>query len=164
MIGKKMEKALNEQINKEIYSAYLYLSMSAYAAAQSLPGFSTWFKVQYGEELEHAGKIFDYINEQGNRVALAAIDKPPAEFKSPKALFEESYKHEQFVTKSIHSLADLAIVEKDHATLNFLQWFIKEQVEEEAAAKEILDKLEMAGDAKHALLMIDGRLGQRKGD
>jgi ferritin len=162
MIGKKMEKALNEQINKEIYSAYLYLSMSAYSARIGLSGFSNWFKVQYKEELEHAEKLFDYIHEHGNEVKLAAIEQPPADFKSPVALFEQSLKHEQFVTRSIHSLVDLAIAEKDHATNGFLQWFVKEQVEEEANATEILTKLQMVGDKNQGLLMVDAKLAARK--
>lgn len=162
MIGKKMEKAINEQINKEIYSAYLYLSMSAYSANIGLPGFSHWFKMQYKEELAHAEKFFGYLLEQGNAVKLEAIAQPPAEFKSPTALFEQSLKHEQFVTKSIYSLVDLAIAEKDHASNQFLQWYVAEQVEEEAHASEILTKLQMVGDKNQGLLMLDAQLAGRK--
>ena len=162
MIGKKMEKAINEQINKELYSAYLYLAMSAYSAEIGLTGFSNWFKLQYKEELAHADKFFDYLLGHGNSAKLSGIEQPPSNFKSPLALFEQTLKHEQFVTKSIHSLVDLAIAEKDHASNQFLQWYVSEQVEEEAHATEILTKLRMVGDKNQGLLMIDAQLGGRK--
>ena len=129
MIGRKMEKAINGQINKELYSAYLYLAMSAYSQGLGLKGFANWFRVQYGEELGHALKFVDYLHEHGNEVVLEAIEKPPAAFKSPASLFEQALKHEQFVTRSIHGLVDLAAKERDHATQSFLKWYVDEQVE-----------------------------------
>jgi ferritin len=164
MISAKMSKAINEQINKELYSAYLYLAMSAQAAAMGLKGFASWFKIQAGEETGHAMKFFGYVLEQGARVKLAAIEQPPAEFKSAKTMFDETLKHEQFVTRSIHGLVDLAIAEKDHATNSLLKWFVDEQVEEEANAQEIMDLLKLAGDAGNALLFLDSKLGARKGE
>jgi ferritin len=162
MISKKMEKAINEQINREMYSAYLYLAMAAYAEQTGLKGFANWFRVQNEEETEHAMKFFDYIHEQGGRVELGAIEKPPAEFKSPQALFDQSLKHEQFITKSIGELVDLAVKENDHATRNMLQWYVKEQVEEEANAQEIVTKLKMIGPSGSGLLYLDGKLAKRK--
>ena len=163
MISSKMAKAINEQINKELYSAYLYLAMSAQAAEMGMKGFASWFKVQAGEEAGHAMKFFGYVAEQGARVKLAAIEQPPAEFKTAAAMFQETLKHEKFVTQSIHALVDLAIAEKDHATNSFLKWFVDEQVEEEANAQEIVDLLKLAGDAGNALLFLDAKLGGRKG-
>jgi ferritin len=162
MISRKMEKAINEQINRELYSAYLYLAMSAYAENIGLRGFANWFRVQNTEETGHAMKFFDYIHEQSGRVELGAIDKPPVEFKSPQALFDQSLKHEQFITKSIGELVDLAIKENDHATNNFLQWYVKEQVEEEANAQEIVTKLKMIGASGSGLLYLDAKLAKRK--
>ena len=162
MISRKIEKAINEQINRELYSSYLYLSMSAYAEHAGLKGFANWFRVQYEEEVKHALKFFDYVNEQGGRVELAAIDEPPAEFKSPPALFDQSLKHEQYITKSIGELVDLAIKEGDHATNEFLQWYVKEQVEEEANALELVTKLKMIGPSGSGLLYLDGKLAKRK--
>lgn len=164
MISKKMEKALNQQINKEIYSAYLYLAMAAHSETIGLRGFANWFRIQFNEELAHAMKFFHYVNEQGSAVELDAIEKPQAKFKSPVALFEETLKHEQFVTKSIHGLVDLAIAEKDHATNSFLKWFVDEQVEEEANAQEILGLLKMAGGQPPGLMYIDRQLAARKAD
>ncbi|MBU1695232.1 MAG: ferritin [Verrucomicrobia bacterium] len=163
MISAKMSKAINEQINKELYSAYLYLAMSAQAEEMGLKGFAGWFKIQAGEETGHAMKFFGYVIEQGARVKLAAIEQPPAEFKSAAAMFQETLKHEKTVTASIHALADLAVAEKDHATNSFLKWFVDEQVEEEANAQEIVDLLKLAGDAGNALLFLDAKLGARKG-
>ncbi len=162
MIGKKMEKALNEQINKELYSAYLYLAMSAWAEEAGLAGFANWFRVQFGEETEHAMKFYHYLTEQGARVVLGAIEKPPADFKSPMAAFEQTLEHEQFVTASINGLMDLAIKESDHATASMLRWFVDEQVEEEANAQEIINQLKLAGPGGGALLQIDRGLGKRK--
>ena len=164
MISGKMAKAINEQINKELYPSYLYLAMSAQAEAMGLKGFASWFKVQAAEENGHAMKFFGYLGEQGARVKLAAIDQPPVEFKSAKAMFEETLQHEKSVTASIHALADLALAEKDHATGSFLRWFVDEQVEEEANAQEIVDWLKLAGDAGNALLFLDSKLGARKAD
>jgi ferritin len=162
MISKKMEKALNEQINKEFYSAYLYLAMAAQCENLGLKGFGNWFKVQYTEELTHALKFFDYVSEQGGRVELASIKQPPVDFKSPLAMFEQSHKHEQYVTQSIHGLVDLAIKEGDHATHSMLTWFVDEQVEEEANALEIVTKLKMIGPSGSGVLYLDGKLAKRK--
>ena len=162
MISSKMAKAINDQINRELYSAYLYLSMSAYFEDLSLKGFAGWFRVQYQEEVTHAMKFFDYLCEQGARMELQAIDKPPANFKSPLAVFEQSLKHEQFVTKNIYALVDLAIKEGDHATNSFLNWYVDEQVEEEANASEIVARIKLAGASQGALLYIDKELGKRK--
>jgi ferritin len=162
MIGKKMEKAINEQINKEFYSAYLYLAMAAQCENLGLKGFGNWFRVQYTEELTHALKFFEYVNEQGGRVELAAIEQPPVEFKSPLAMFEQSYKHEQYVTQSIHGRVDLAVKEGDHATRSMLNWFVDEQVEEEANAHEIVTKMKMIGPSGSGILYLDGKLAKRK--
>ena len=161
MISKKMEKALNGQINKELYSAYLYLSMGAYAADVGMAGVANWMKIQYQEETAHAMKFLHYMEEQGGRVQLAAIEQPPVEFDSVRALFDQTLEHEQFVTKCINELVDLAISEKDHATNSFLQWFVNEQVEEESSVKELLDKFKLIGDQGHGLLMIDSQLAGR---
>ena len=160
-ISKKIEDALNEQINKELYSAYLYLSMAAYSESIGLKGFSTWLKAQAAEEEEHAMKIFNYVNERGGRVILKAIDAPPTEWDSPLALFEHVYEHETKVTEMIYNLVKLAKEEKDYSTETFLQWFIDEQVEEEASADEIVQQLKLVGDKGHALLMIDRALAER---
>lgn len=161
MIGKKIEKALNAQINKELYSAYLYLAMSADACALGLKGTSGWFHVQYQEETAHAEKIYKYLLEQGATVELGAIEKPKTGFKSLLSLFEATLKHERFITQSIHELMDLAVSEKDYATQILLQWYVKEQVEEEANDNDILTTLKMAGSSTGTLLMIDKQLGKR---
>jgi len=162
MISKKMEAALNEQINKELYSAYLYLAMSAAAAEQGLMGVANWFRVQFHEEQVHALKIFDYVVEQGGCIELAAIKQPETEFKSPVKMFEAGLKHEKFVTASINGLVDLANKHNDHATAGFLQWFVKEQIEEEANAVDILNKIKLGGESGAALLFLDGKLSERK--
>ncbi|CAB3287463.1 putative bacterial non-heme ferritin-like protein [Methanocaldococcus lauensis] len=161
MIKENILNALNKQINKEFYSAYLYLSMSAYAESLGLKGFAQWFKVQSQEELDHAMKIYSYVIERGGRVKLYAIEKPKNDWMSIIEVFEDGYKHEQLMTESINNLMDLAVSEKDYATVNFLQWFVNEQVEEEASFSEILDKLKLIGDDKRGLFMLDKDLGQR---
>ncbi len=161
MLNEKMVDALNKQLNKEIYSAYLYLSMSAHSTFIGLKGFANWFMVQYQEEMVHAMKIYDYINDQGGRVKLIAIAQPPIEFRSPLDMFEKTLEHEKFVTKSINDLVDLAIEEKDHATNIFLQWFVTEQIEEEANDNEIIAKLKLAGKEGSGLFMIDKELATR---
>jgi ferritin len=161
MISKKMEKALNEQVNAELYSAYLYLSMEAYFESENLPGFAKWMRAQTQEEVMHAMKIYDFVNERGGRVILGAIEKPPAVWKSPLAAFEATYKHERKVTGLINKLVDLAIREKDHAANTFLQWFVKEQVEEENSVDTVLQELKRAKGAAGAMFMIDRELGQR---
>jgi len=161
MLSAKMLAALNEQLNKEIYSAYLYLSMSAYSTHIGLKGFANWFMVQYQEEMMHAMKFYNYINDQGGRVKLMAIDAPPTEFESPLDMFEKTLKHEQFVTKRINDLVDLSIKEKDHVTSIFLQWYVTEQIEEEANDNDIIAKLKLVGKKGDALLMLDKELAAR---
>jgi ferritin len=162
MVKEKMVEALNEQINAELYSAYLYLSMSAYFEDVNLTGFSNWMRVQSQEELNHAMKIYDFVVELGERVELFTVQKPPKEWESPLAAFEAAYKHEQHVTGLINNLVDMAIADKDHATNNMLQWFVAEQVEEEASANEIVQKLRLVGEEGRGLLILDRELAQRK--
>jgi ferritin len=161
MLSKKMEKALNVQINREMYSAYLYMSMSAHSNSIGLPGFSNWFMVQYKEEMEHAMKIYDYVNSQGGKIKLMAIDEPISDFKDPMDMFKKTLKHEQFITKCINELVELSINEKDHATQIFLQWFVTEQIEEEGNDNDIISKLELAGSKGNGLFMIDKELSTR---
>ncbi|MBN2178665.1 MAG: ferritin [Deltaproteobacteria bacterium] len=161
MLSKKMLNALNKQINKEMYSAYLYMSMSAHSQYQGLKGFANWFMVQYQEEMGHAMKIYDYINDQGERLTLKAISEPPAEFESPLDMFEKTLSHEKTVTKSINDLVGLAISEKDYATQIFLQWFVTEQIEEEGNDNDIISRLRLIGDNGNGLLMLDRELGAR---
>ena len=161
MLSKTMLNALNEQINKEMYSAYLYLSMSAYSQSAGLKGFANWFMVQYQEEMGHAMKIYDYVNDQGEKVVLKAIEKPPAEFESPLDMFEKTLTHEQFVTKSINDLVGLAKSEKDYATEIFLQWFVTEQIEEEGNDNDIISRLRLIGGDGNGILMLDRELGSR---
>lgn len=161
MLSEKMQEALNGQINAELYSAYLYLSMSAYFASVNLPGFANWMRVQAQEEMLHAAKFYDYVNERGGRVILKEIAGPPTEFDSPPAVFEATLSHEQKVTGLINELVNTAIEEKDHAAQVFLQWFVSEQVEEESTADGILQKLKLIGDDKSGLFMMDGELGRR---
>jgi ferritin len=161
MLSKKMEKALSEQINAELYSSYLYLSMAGWFQTQNLPGFGAWMRVQTKEEYGHAMKFFDFINERRGKVALKAIEEPAKEWKSPLAAFEAAFEHEQYVTGRINDLVNLAAEEKDHAAHNFLQWFVKEQVEEESSVDGVVQKLKMAEKAPGALLMLDQAMGQR---
>ncbi len=161
MLSEKMTDALNNQLNKEIYSAYLYMSMSAYSSYSGLKGFANWFMVQYQEEMVHAMKIYDYIDNQGQQVKLVAINQPPTEFESPLDMFEKTLKHEQFVTKSINDLVDIAISEKDHATNIFLQWFVTEQIEEEGNDNDIISRLRIVGEDGNGLLMVDKELSAR---
>jgi len=145
MIKEKIQDALNKQINAELYSSYLYLSMSAYFESINLKGCANWMRVQTQEELVHAMKFYDYLIERGGKVILSSIESPPTEWPSPLAIFEQAYQHEQKVTGLINGLVDLAIAEKDHATNNFLQWFVSEQVEEEASADEVAQKIKLMG-------------------
>jgi len=161
MLSKKMEEALNKQLNNELYSAYLYLSMSSYSTYIGLKGFANWFMVQYQEEMAHALKFYKYILDQGSQVKLMAIAQPMTEFKSPLDMFEKTLQHEKFVTKSINDLVDLAISEKDHATNIFLQWYVTEQIEEESNDHEIISKLKLVGEEGPALLMLDKELATR---
>ncbi len=161
MVSKKMEKALNKQITAEMYSAYLYAAMGAHFDSQNLDGFAKWMQAQAKEEMVHAMKFYHYIVETGGRVIFDAIDKPPADFGKPVKVFEEVLKHERKVTKLINDLVALARDEKDYATENFLQWFVAEQVEEEATADGILQKLKMIGEHPHGVFMMNGKLGER---
>jgi ferritin len=157
-----MLSAINEQINKEIFSAYLYYSMAAYFDSLNLEGFANWMKVQAKEELTHAQKLYDYIYDKGGVVELDSIDKPKKEWESPLEAFKDAYEHELSVTQSIDKLVDLAKELNDHATQNFLQWFVNEQIEEEANTKKIVDTLQMIGESKTALFMFNGQLGSRQ--
>lgn len=161
MISKKLQDAINAQINKELYSEYLYISMQAWFANQNLDGLANWMDAQGKEERFHAMKFFNYVIERGGKVELQAIEQPAVDFGSPLKAFAASLKHEQFVTSSINDLMDLAIKEKDHASRGMLQWFVDEQVEEEASVEKIVHRLKMIGDNPHALYMLDSELGQR---
>jgi ferritin len=161
MIGAKMQEAMSDQIVAELYSSYLYLSMAAYFEEADLPGFASWMKVQAQEETTHAMKFFDFVHERGGEINLGAIDAPPKNWASPLAAFKAAYEHECKVTGMIADLVHLAREEKDIASEIFLQWFVTEQVEEEASADTIVKQLKMIGDAKHRLFMIDRELGQR---
>jgi len=161
MLTSKTRDALNEQINAELFSSYLYLSMSAYFDSQNLGGMSNWMQVQAQEELAHAMKFFAFVNDRDGRVLLKQIETPKTEWESPLDAFEDALAHEQKVTGLINNLVDLSLEEKDHATNTFLQWFVTEQVEEEATAKTIVDKLKLIGNNPGALYMLDGQLGQR---
>ncbi len=161
MIDKDVEEELNKQINEEMYSAYLYLSMSAYFENIGLKGFANWMYVQYQEEMGHAMKFYRYVQERGGKVRLYAIKEPPHEWKSPLDAFEQTLKHEKHITECINNLVDLAEKKKDRATFNLLQWYIDEQVEEEANDEEIIAQLKLIGDNGQGLLMLDRELGQR---
>ena len=161
MLNEKIQKALNEQLNLELSSSYEYLAMSAFFESLNFSGFASWMRVQSNEENGHANKIYDYILMAGGKVELAQINKPSLQYKTPKDAFEATYKHEQKVTSSIHNLVGLAIDLKDYATNNFLQWFVNEQVEEEANASRILERIKMIEDSKGGLLYLDKELGKR---
>ena len=161
MLKEKMLKALNGQINAEMYSSYLYLAMESYFQSVSLTGFANWMRGQVQEELFHAMKFYDYVCERGGQVTLDAISKPESEWKSPLDAFAHILRHEQLVTGLINDLMDLAISEKDHASQNFLQWFVAEQVEEEATAGEIVDKLQLIKQDTSGLFLLDAELGKR---
>ena len=164
MITQKMITLVNEQIKAEYDSAYLYLSMSAYFQESNLKGMAHWMKKQAKEEMEHAMKFVDFIAERGGRVVYKAIETPQSEWNSPLEIFRGAYEHEQYVTKRINDLMEIALSEKDFASQVFLQWFITEQVEEEANADEIVKKLEMIGEGRHGIYMLDRELGQREAD
>ena len=153
--------ALNEQINKEFYSAYLYLSMAAYADSMGLSGFASWLEKQAKEELEHGMKIYKYLQDRNARVALDAVEKPKAEWSSIVEVFEDALEHEFKVTESINKLMDLAVQKKEYATISFLQWFIDEQVEEEKSFKEILDILKSADNLQRVVSQLDRELAKR---
>ena len=161
MLSQKMQEALNNHINAEYYSSYMYLAMSAYCEKINLKGFANWFRVQSAEEMIHVTKFFDYVLDRRGEVTLKPIQGPPTSWDSAQAVFEAALKHEQHVTTLIYGLADLAIAEKDHATHNLLEWFLEEQVEEEAAADQILQDIKLAGAAQTGLYLIDRDLSSR---
>lgn len=161
MLKESIAKALNQQINAELYSAYLYQSMAAYFEDKSLVGFANWMDLQAEEEMAHARKIYDFVNERGGRVILEGIEKPKSSWESQLDVFKESLAHEEKITAMINDLVSLAAAEKDYATHSFLQWFVDEQVEEEDTVGEIVDKLELIGDSTQGLFMMDDKLAAR---
>lgn len=161
MISKTIQDAINEQIKNEFYSAYLYLSMSAYFESINMPGSAKWMRTQFGEEQTHALKMFDFINDRGGRVALKAIDQPAPDFASPVAVWEMVLEHEKKVTGLINKLYEQAVKENDYATQTFLAWFITEQVEEEKNATQMLERFKQAGSNAASLLLFDGHFTQR---
>jgi len=161
MINKKVEQAINEQINREFYSAYLYLAMAEDFETLNYKGSAHWMLKQYKEELSHAEKFIEYLNETGGRVELKAIEKPKTKWNSLLNAFEEAYKHEVFISENIHKLMHLAVQEKDFPTQNMLQWFVKEQVEEEEQTLYIANLLKMVKDQVPGLIQIDNMLGKR---
>ena len=162
MKSKKVQAALNKQINEELYSAYAYLSMASEADRLGLPGFVNWFKMQYQEELAHADRFFNYILERDGRVELDSIAKPDIGGESALSLFEKALAHEQHITDCIFKLKDLARAESDHATDVFLEWFVNEQVEEEANARGVIDQLKMIDGNPNGLFMVDRELADRR--
>lgn len=161
MLSTKMQAAFNEQIKNELNSAYIYLGMAAYFENQSLPGFAHWMRIQTQEELFHASKFFDFVYERDGEVDLFALDQPSVTYDSPLAAFQAAYQHEQFISGTINDLYALAMEEKDFGSRPLLHWFIEEQVEEEASAKEIIDQLRLVSDSKMGLYMLDKQLGAR---
>lgn len=164
MISKAMESAINEQINKELYSAYLYLSMAAYFEGISLPGAANWMYIQAGEEREHAMKFFEHLVDRGGKVTLGAIAAPETEWAGPMAAFKAVYEHEQFVTKSINNVYEVALKEKDYPAQVLLQWYINEQVEEEKHASEIVESMKRIEAHETAVLQLDHQLSKRGKD
>jgi len=164
MINKNVQDAINEQIKNELYSAYLYLAMSAHFEAANFSGFARWTRMQADEEMEHAMKLFDYLNERGGRVILQAIDQPPIEYGEPLEIFKMILAHEQKVTGLIHQLYETASKENDYATQVMLHWFIDEQVEEEDSAGAIVDQLKMIDENKGYLLVVDQQIGKRQSE
>jgi ferritin len=161
MLSKKMEKALNAHMNEELYSFYIYLSMSAYLDASYFKGMAVWMQQQAKEEMAHAMKFYHYIQERNSEVTLLAIAQPPKAWDGALVVFETAYKHEQHITARINALYELAVKEGDHASAGFLQWFIKEQVEEEASVDPIVHRLQLAGDNVAAIYVLDRELGMR---
>ncbi len=162
MLTEKMQAALNGQMNAELYSSYLYLSMNAYFKSVNLDGFANWMHYQAQEELEHAMKFYDFICQRGGRVQLVQIEAPPSEWNSPLAVFEDTLAHEQKVTGLINDLVEIANEERDHASQIFLQWFVSEQVEEEDNVGGVLEQLKLMGEAKGGLFMMDREMAKRR--
>ena len=161
MLSEKMNKAINKQINAEMFSSYLYLSMSGWFESKGLTGFASWMRMQAKEETFHAEKLYDFVYERGGHVELEAIEKPKAEWDSTLNIFQEGLKHEQMISGMINDLVDLAIEEKDHASNNFLQWYVAEQVEEEATAGGVVDRLNLIGSDSTGLFALDLEMGKR---
>lgn len=161
MISDKMTEALNQQINAELYSSYLYLAMSTYTAENGYPGAANWFFIQVKEEMTHAQRAYDYVCSQDAHIELETIEKPPTEFESLRHVFDETLKHEQKVTAMVNDLVDLAQAEKDHGTYNFLLWFVDEQIEEEENVRDIIAQLKLAGDVGPGAMMLDKELRSR---
>lgn len=157
----KVQNAINEQINAEIFSGYLYLSMAAYFDTEGLPGFANWMKVQAQEEMAHAMKFYNYVFERGGSVTMKAIAQPDTKFKSTLQIAEQTLAHEKIVTGLINDLYELSVKEKDYATESFLKWYIDEQVEEEGSAQEVIDKIKLAGDKGPGLFMLDKEMAVR---
>ncbi len=164
MLNKEMENALNKQVNAELWSAYLYLSMSYDMGDKGFPGIASWFKIQAGEEVEHAEKIMEYICSRDGKVRLEPIAEVRQEWNSPKDAFEDTLMHEKVVTGLINKLMDMAIEKKDYPTINMLNWFIDEQVEEEETPRNLLDALKKIEDDSAAMYLFDKKLGKRKED
>jgi len=158
MISNTMARLLNTQVNKEFYSAYFYMGMSAHSESAGLKGVASWFMAKYEEETAHAMKIYRYLHDQGAKVELDAVDKPPADFSGTLDMFEKTLAHEQGVTASFNDLVEEALNEKDHATNIFLQWFVTEQIEEEATVNDIISRLKLVGERGEGLFMIDNEL------
>jgi ferritin len=161
MMTEKLQNAFNAQINAELFSAYLYMSMGGYFNSKGMPGAANWMRVQALEEMTHADKLANHLQERGARVIFTAIDAPQTDWTSPKDVFDAVLAHEMKVTSLINELMDISIAEKDHAAAMFLQWFVSEQVEEEASAQAVIDQLSLAGDGKGGMFMLDKELGQR---
>lgn len=161
MASERIIKELNNQIQREFFSEYFYMAMEAYCADQNLDGFANFFHVQAQEERDHAYKLFDYVNRIGGKVELEALDKPQASFESPQEVFEITLSHEKFITKSIHNILDVALDERDHTTVAFLQWYVTEQAEEEESVDKILRKIKLLKGDPAGLLIIDQELAQR---
>jgi ferritin len=161
MLKKKVERALNEQLNEELYSAYMYLSLAAYFRDGNYDGFGGWMRAQAQEEVEHGMKFYDYINDRAGRVTLAKIDAPPTDWASPEAAFEAAWEHEKKITGLINDLVDLASKERDHATHQFLQWFVVEQVEEEDLVGSVVHKIKMVADSPSGMYILDRELATR---
>jgi len=161
MMKQKIQDAFNAQLNAEAFSSHLYMSMSAYLQSINLKGMASWMRLQAEEEKMHEMKFFDYVLARGGKVLLDKINEPPTEWESPLAIFKAAYGHEQMISEKINKLVDLAVAESDHASNAFLQWFVSEQVEEEESVLDVVDQLELIGDERGALFMIDRELGQR---
>lgn len=157
-----LEQALNDQIKEELFSSYIYMSMESYAESINLPGFANWFYIQSKEEMDHANGIHKFLIDRGSKVEYQAIPKPPVDFKSALHLFEETLTHEKYISEKVNKLYELSMKEKDYALESFLRWYIDEQVEEEAQAKEIIEKIKLAGEEGQALYLIDRELAKRK--